>query len=398
MSDEIPFHIQENIIKRLPVVSLLQFRSVSKAWKSLIDSSKFIAAHSVTQAEHLLLSYEEPPQMLLSYEDPVKTETKYVLLLDDDSFPQQRFHYTLPLSIKLLKQSCIIGSSLGVLCFHCYYEEEEDFCTNLKSEMVLWNPSIRKSIDVPVPKKFNPYHESNLGFGVCPLTCDPKIVEITLFHKPRFHCEAKVYTVSSRKWRNFTSNLPSKPFRVFYPHVVVDRFIYWCAFDPMTMDNGLPNHNLIMSFDITNESFGVVDLPDSLRRHPPLQLCVSKVRESLVMLEYDSYMKGACGVWMMENGVVKSFIKLFTVEAPNWSRTIKTLGFRRSGEPIMEVEYRYDDSSEQREVVVYEPNSGRFTDLEMYGANETFSVNSYMETLVMLDRSDCNIEAEVDGF
>ncbi|KAL7612781.1 hypothetical protein Lser_V15G05105 [Lactuca serriola] len=304
MSDEIPFHIQELIIKRLPVVSLLRFRSVSKAWKSLIDSSNFIAAHSVTQPQHLLLWYGNPDD---------DTSENYVSFIDDHTFPQQRFVHTLPPSVKLLKQPNIIGSSLGLLCLHGLYG---DVNTQM---VVLYNPSIRKSTYVPVPKNVNPYHEPTLGFGVCPVTGDPKIVEITLFHKPSYHCEANVYTVSSGKWRNFTSNL-NKPFRVFWPQVVVDRFIYWCAFDPMTMtmDNQLPNHNVIMSFDITNESFEVLDLPDCLRLHPPIQLYISNLRESLVMLEYDSFIKGACGVWMMENGVKKSFRKLLTVVAPYW--------------------------------------------------------------------------------
>ncbi|KAI3745872.1 hypothetical protein L6452_08283 [Arctium lappa] len=58
--------IQLEIIKRLPVKSLIQFRSVCKAWKSFIDSSQFIAGYSVphTQPQHLLIKYEvEDPQI-----------------------------------------------------------------------------------------------------------------------------------------------------------------------------------------------------------------------------------------------------------------------------------------------------------------------------------------------
>ncbi|XP_023769026.1 putative F-box protein At1g47790 [Lactuca sativa] len=385
MSDEIPFHVQEQIIKRLPVVSLLQFRSVSKAWKSLIDSSKFIAAHSVTQSQHLLLRYED---------QEFDTVGNHVSFVDDDTFPEQRFVHTLPHSVTQLKQSNIVGSSLGLLCFHGYNELGENFCPNMETEtIVLWNPSIRKSITVPMPNKCNQDPETDLGFGVSPVTSDPTIVEITQFHKTSYHCEAKVYTVSSGKWRNLSSNVPSKPFRVFWPQVVVDRFIYWCAFDPLTMDNGLPNHNVIMSFDITNESFGVVELPDSLRRLSPTQLCISKVRDSLVMLEYDSFVKRACGVWMMENGVEKSFTKRFNVEAPPyWSKSITTLGFRKSGQPIMEVEIAHD-FYEQSQLVVYEPNFERFNYHEIYGKPETFSVHSYIETLVLMG----SIEVEDDG-
>ncbi|GJW32618.1 zinc finger, CCHC-type containing protein [Tanacetum coccineum] len=35
--------VDTEIMKKLPIKSLLQFRSVSKSWKFLIDSSKFIA-------------------------------------------------------------------------------------------------------------------------------------------------------------------------------------------------------------------------------------------------------------------------------------------------------------------------------------------------------------------
>ncbi|MFS8020011.1 putative F-box domain-containing protein [Helianthus anomalus] len=56
MSDNIPFEIQEEIIKKLPVKSLIQFRSVSKTWKSLIDSSDFIK-HYRGHMQHLLVRY-----------------------------------------------------------------------------------------------------------------------------------------------------------------------------------------------------------------------------------------------------------------------------------------------------------------------------------------------------
>nr|GEY33337.1 putative F-box domain-containing protein [Tanacetum cinerariifolium] len=42
MSDLIPFDMQSKIIERLPVKSLIQFRSVSKQWMSFIDNPKFI--------------------------------------------------------------------------------------------------------------------------------------------------------------------------------------------------------------------------------------------------------------------------------------------------------------------------------------------------------------------
>nr|GFA21054.1 hypothetical protein [Tanacetum cinerariifolium] len=62
MSDNIPFDMQMEIIKRVSdVKSLIRFRSVSKQWKSFVDSSEFIACYGArrSQPHHLLLRYKE---------------------------------------------------------------------------------------------------------------------------------------------------------------------------------------------------------------------------------------------------------------------------------------------------------------------------------------------------
>ncbi|CAI9270519.1 unnamed protein product [Lactuca saligna] len=143
--------------------------------------------------------------------------------------------------------------------------------------------------------------------------------------------KVKIYMMSSGKWRILSSNLLSH-FELHFLQVVIDRFIYWCALHKVPIDGRLRSCNVIVSFDMTNESFGVVDLPDSLAHHPNTQLCISKVRESLVMLEYKNCV---CDVWMMEDGVGKSFTKLYTIKAPHGPK--KILGFKKNGKLIMEV-------------------------------------------------------------
>ncbi|MFS8015260.1 putative F-box domain-containing protein [Helianthus anomalus] len=56
MSDHIPFEIQSEIMNRLPVQSLLRFRLVCKSWRSLIESSDFIAHYMF----HLLMMIASP--------------------------------------------------------------------------------------------------------------------------------------------------------------------------------------------------------------------------------------------------------------------------------------------------------------------------------------------------
>ncbi|KAK1428598.1 hypothetical protein QVD17_17437 [Tagetes erecta] len=83
MSDNIPFEMHVEIMKKLPAKSLIQFRSVSKSWKHLIDSSDFITYYSGrhTHTQHLVVSTF----------GTAETDLKHVLVADDDTFPQQHF-------------------------------------------------------------------------------------------------------------------------------------------------------------------------------------------------------------------------------------------------------------------------------------------------------------------
>ncbi|GKA18730.1 putative F-box domain-containing protein [Tanacetum coccineum] len=169
MSDNIPFDLQVEIIKRLPAKSLIQFRSVSKQWKSLIDSSKFIANYHRTQPQHhLLVSYIDQEN---------KSDRKYVTIAGDDTFPQQKFSPTVPESVKQLNQP-IIFSSQGLLCLYDVFAAPDDSGTKTA---VIWNPTIRNSVTIALPNFSKLYYRTVIGFGVCLDTCDPKLVKVT-FH------------------------------------------------------------------------------------------------------------------------------------------------------------------------------------------------------------------------
>ncbi|MFS8015876.1 putative F-box domain-containing protein [Helianthus anomalus] len=165
MSDHIPFELQSEIMKSLPVKSLIQFRSVCKAWKSLIDSSDFIKHYS-GQQQHLLVRYQ----------DAVDHKEKYVSIVDDDddTFPMQKVTVTIPPFVfNMLKHSTTMGSSHGLLCLY-----NDDMA-------VIWNPSISKAVAVVLPKrKYNEIWGTDLGFGVCRETLDPKIVKINYVSNP----------------------------------------------------------------------------------------------------------------------------------------------------------------------------------------------------------------------
>lgn len=95
-----------------------------------IHSTKFISSYKVEQ-HHLLVKYD----------DFFDNEAKYVSFVDDDTFPKDKFSYTVPMSVKLLDKPRVIGCSKGLLCL---YSENTDTA-------VLWNPAIRKSVTINMP-------------------------------------------------------------------------------------------------------------------------------------------------------------------------------------------------------------------------------------------------------
>ncbi|GJX95838.1 putative F-box domain-containing protein [Tanacetum coccineum] len=364
MSCHIPFEIQEEIMKRLPIKSLIRFKSVSKPWMSLIHSTKFIVQYKLRQ--HLLL---------VKYDDLGDNEAKYVSFVDDDTFPKDKFSYTVPMSVKLLDKPCIIGCSKGLLCL---YSKKTDTA-------VLWNPAIRKSVTINMPDVLVRYphgYQTVIGFGVLPNTCDPKLVQITYSWDMlgqigrRFEFfTLSIFTLSTRAWRSI--NLPRKSIVLLDDHIDINGFIYWHANhrDENNMDK---SYHVIMSFDMTSEEFTQINLPRSLPLGGNVIMSITKLMESLVVCEY-IYGGTYYDVWMMENGTSNSFKKIFTIEMLD-AKISRGFGFRKNGEIIGKRINRVDT------LFVYDPYLKLKKEIGVYGKTYSLYVNSYMETLLLLDQ------------
>ncbi|GJW89362.1 F-box domain containing protein [Tanacetum coccineum] len=118
MSDNIPLEIQMEIMQRLPVNSLLQFKTISKTWKSFINGRNFLVSYGV--------SLTQPSRFLVSF-------------------------------------------ASRIVVFFSY------------KFAALWNPSIRKSVGVVVPYDPSKacIKKIAFGFGFHPKTLDPTIIKIS---------------------------------------------------------------------------------------------------------------------------------------------------------------------------------------------------------------------------
>lgn len=95
-------------------------------------------------------------------------------------------------------------------------------------------------------------------------------------------------------------------------------------------------------------------------------------------------------VWKMEDGVPKSFTKLFTICAPG-ATILSILEFRKSGEPIMVIaEHHRDPYDNSVSVVVYEPNSKHISSFG-FDCIGSFRVYPYKETLLLLDQPEFTV-------
>ncbi|GJZ34213.1 beta-glucosidase 11-like protein isoform X2 [Tanacetum coccineum] len=251
MSDNVPFDIQIEIIKKVDdVKSLLRFRSVSKPWLSFIDSSEFIAGYGIRDTQ--------PHRLLLRY----KNKIKYISFVDEQ---EQDFSPNVPLLLKQLYKSIVIGSSCGLWCLHGYDTSKTEL-------VVIWNPSIRKSVGIVVPSVLNNTTQkiTHFGLGVCPSTYDPTIVGISWDFLEWEHKAVGVFfTLSSNTWKMIpSSNMPRESIRLrLATQVAIDRFIFWVADDRIVGNDGVSElKNLILSFDLITHEFKeiVVSFPTIL--------------------------------------------------------------------------------------------------------------------------------------
>ncbi|GJT25142.1 transposase, MuDR, MULE transposase domain protein [Tanacetum coccineum] len=153
MSDNIPFDIQMDIMNRLPVKSLLQFRTVSKQWKFSINNFEFIRKYGVRERNSCYFN--------LSY----KHENAGFMYSVDENLAFR--HMDSNLNIFSLTP---VSLSEGVWCF----------AFGKNSMLLLWNPSIKKSVGISVPNyTFQPDSPKMIfGFGIRPVTLEPTLLKI----------------------------------------------------------------------------------------------------------------------------------------------------------------------------------------------------------------------------
>ena len=150
--------IIENILKRLPVKSLIRFQCVCEDWKNLIKSPSFVQQHlnySAHQNDFLLFKSN-------SYRFGGNPPSHLCLINLDMQVIQ---YHNVPSSIPTC--SIIVGCSHVLICLR-----------GLKFQsFVVWNAAIRKTLCVP---RIRHGVTCIVGFGFIPIVNDYEIVRLSL--------------------------------------------------------------------------------------------------------------------------------------------------------------------------------------------------------------------------
>ncbi|RIA04262.1 hypothetical protein BRARA_K01515, partial [Brassica rapa] len=256
---ELPHGLIRDILEKLPVKSLLRFKSVSTQWKSTIESAYF-------KKKQLLYSQLQDPDILITnrFEGVDKEHVTRMFTIGSSDLIKLPNVCPVPMPIPLENKKssfCYIYSVCGCDGMICYY--------NYFTCIYLVNPNTRWLRSVPQAghqeaalKVMNKIHGTwtedndgilcNLGFGKDKFTGRYKLVwlynsfEFTLSNTTV--CEVYDFN-NTNTWRYVTAS----PVRIFDEQAPVhlDGSLYWFTDEYIT-------DTKVLSFDIHTEKFHMI--------------------------------------------------------------------------------------------------------------------------------------------
>jgi F-box interacting protein len=373
MSDYLPDEVVADILQRLPVKSLLRFRCVSESWNSLITSPAFIDSH-LNQS----IPNSTPPHPLLivrscvSFPNSNLNKEHYKLFPDNEAFEQCE-ELDFPLKSRRRHHFKLIGYVNGLMCLF----EHERF--------ILWNPSIRKVLNLPKPcitLKTHGRTTCREAFGFDPRTNDYKVVRIAIPLDENAILKAplvEVYSVSTGSWRISSSSFP--PLTTVYESRLsrpcVEGSVHFTA-----QNETWSWRNVVLSFDLRDEVFRVMIFPCNIGYLAHIATCVFS--GSLTLLSKDKE-RSCWSIWVMkEYGAVNSWVQVqqITVDIAEEIETV--LGFKKNGHVLLQTRKKHGHF----DLFWYDPESQQTTKLEIPKEMHTFFVDTYRENLVLLNQAN----------
>ncbi|XVF78152.1 hypothetical protein PTKIN_Ptkin14bG0106300 [Pterospermum kingtungense] len=362
MSEFLPVEVISEVLKWLPVKSLVKCMSICKTWNILIKSPSFISSH-------LQASLSNPHLHLLMF--PPRA---FSLHFDNDEIDEfKQLHYPVALNQCLTDYIGVLGSCTGLVCL-CggdHYIEE----------IVLWNPSILKYFIVPKPAiTQNP----NLifGFGFDSKANDYKLLKV-VFGQGETPTQAYLFSLNENSWKTVTASFPERQNLSTLVEgaarslAYVNGAFHWMGYK----EQGGGFRCMILGFDLSTEQFFALRLPESLIFSSSMKLSIKKYNESTIaVLKTDRENVYHQELWVMkEYGAVGSWSKmLHLTDQSGFGSRPEVIGFRKNGEVLLRVD--------REKIVSVDLNCQQMEPREINLQVEHFSVHQYVEGLALLDK------------
>lgn len=310
MSD-IPPEVITDILSRLPVKSLLRFRCVSKSFKTLIDSPKFIQAH--------LKQQELKPNSDLKLILKAHNKADNLFSLDFTSFASTQMPKELEHPLKhLYGPTQVLGSCRGLVLI-----------SNNMNDNGVWNPSTKVFRKLPFCKMNPPSKPPSGrgpglaqicgGFGYDKCNDDYKVVTIAQrYHpdaEPSLVSKTMVYSLKLGWWKK----VQDCPYWLLKEEngTCAGGALHWIVTkEPTAWWSPL----ILVGLNLGNGSFQEVSFPENLGK--PFQLNLAALGECLYLLSghitctnAKNHVLDHIDIWMMKDyGVKLSWVKMFSVE------------------------------------------------------------------------------------
>ncbi|XP_015872919.2 F-box/kelch-repeat protein At3g23880 [Ziziphus jujuba] len=361
---DVPDDIVVDILRRLPVKSLVRFRCVSKSWRSLISDPTFVRTH-LSRLIQSHISMGTASSILLS--GSTTGILSFLQHHDDGSAA-----VTAELELGLVKNSKyrVKGHCDGLLCLVIDNEQENGL-------LVVYNPSIREHRKLPLPPNFHSTTES-FGIGYDPTIGDYKIVTVPSWYcrlkYPGYNHRVEIFTLKSKSnsWRTL-ADYETPPYFVdngFQTQATINANggLYW-----LCLDNKASRY-VILRFDLVEEKFRVV--PTAPDKSCWSITWLGSLRDSLCVIH--SQLATHIHVWSTKDD--ETWTKLIIIPtlqgvSPSvYSCLYKPFCYTKTGALLMNVR--------GKGFVVYDPGENRFRQLAVREAEHHLQEIVYCESLV----------------
>ncbi|CAH9094770.1 unnamed protein product [Cuscuta epithymum] len=289
----LPIEIISDVLKRLPVKSLIRFQTVCKLWKNLIKSPSFIASH----LDH---SDRENPSFIARGRNYV-SGSSILHFLDRDL---QLLQVQKNPFMDSLECVWIVGSYNGLVCVQTGQP-------GTLYSLYLWNPAIREVIEVPRSRpNMDLCYFCSLGFAFSPTVNDYRIV--IPYVKPgdeEYGFEA--YSLTTNSWKNIGMG-SLKGICPFFDCVTLNGSMFWLASQRGMASHGEDNSNVILSLYLAMDKFRLIP-PPPLSRNEVAKL--TEYENRLAVFHYSSALNTAntsIDLWVIEEGIGGSWSKILT--------------------------------------------------------------------------------------